>query len=131
MEVLMLLQILLVLTQSSFAAAIPVNEAELLQATGLEKSFIEKQNEDALESLLFIQNNGVSCGLDELSIEGYNVTEGTAQAPTKFEVINLVSAPTNYCASYEVVQCYTYFYLKNNQWETLGAECAEGSGPNE
>ncbi len=117
-------QIFAILFQSYvFAAAIPVNEAELLKATGLEKSYISKETGDSLESLLFYSNNGFSCGLEEFYIDGYNITEGTESAPTKFEVVSVVTGPANYCATTEEFKCYTYFFLQNDAWKTLGAEC--------
>ena len=128
----MTIQLLAILFQSYvFAATIPVNEAELLKATGLEKSYVAKQTEDSLESLLFYADNGISCGLEEFYIDGYNVTEGTESAPTKFEVVSVVTGPSNYCAQYETFKCYTYFYKQNEAWKTLGAECDYDSKYNE
>ncbi len=127
-----MIQIFAILFQSYvFAAAIPVNEAKLLTATGLEKSYISKETGDSLESLLFYSNNGISCGLEEFYIDGYNITEGTEAAPTKFEVISVVTGPTNYCAASEEFKCYTYFFLQNDAWKTLGAECDYDSKFNE
>lgn len=114
-----------------FAAAIPVNEAELFKATGLEKNYISKETGDSLESLLFISENGISCGLEEFYIDGYNITDGTESAPKKFEVVSVVTGPSNYCASTEEFKCYTYFYLQNDTWKTLGAECDYDSKFNE
>ena len=66
-----------------FAATIPVNEAELLKATGLEKSYISKETGDSLESLLFYSNNGITCGLEEFYIDGYNITDALAEKLTR------------------------------------------------
>lgn len=128
----MILNLLVLLLQTqSFAASIPVTEKELLSATGIEKSFLLKTNEDALESLLYFEDDGISCEMDEFSIEGYAITEGTANAPTKFEVINLVTGPTNFCGGTARYTCYTYFYLKNGKWQDLGAECDDSTVFNE
>lgn len=113
------------------AAPIHVNEADLLKVTGLEKSYVMRETENSLESYLYYDNNGISCGLEEFYVEGYTITEGTESAPTKFEVITTVSGPVNYCAQYSQFQCYTYFYLKNSTWNTLGAECEHGTEYNE
>jgi hypothetical protein len=114
-----------------FATAIPVNEAELLTVTGLEKSYISKETGDSLESLLFYSNNGISCGLEEFYIDGYSITEGADSAPKKFEVITSVTGPTNDCASTEEFKCYTHFYLQNDTWRILGTECDSDSKFNE
>jgi hypothetical protein len=128
----MILNLFVLLLQThSFAASIPVTEKELLSVTGIEKSFLLEKNEDALENLLYFEEDGVSCGLDEFSIEGYKITEGIANAPTKFEVINLVTGPTNYCGGSARYTCYTYFYLQNGKWLDLGAECDDSTIFNE
>jgi hypothetical protein len=127
-----MIQIFAILFQTYvFAAAIPVNEAELLKATGLEKSYISKETEDSLESLLLISENGFTCGLEEFYIDGYNITDGTESAPKKFEVITVVIGPANSCASSEEFKCYTHFYLQNDTWKSLGAECEYDSKFNE
>lgn len=128
----MILNLLILLFQTqSFAANIPVTEKELLAVTGIEKSFLYEKNEDALEDLLYMEDEGISCEMEEFSIEGYTITEGTANSPTKFEVINLVTGPTNFCGGYARYTCYTVFYLKDGQWLDLGAECDDSSVFNE
>ncbi len=120
----MLIQILVLFFQSYvFAVNISVTEADLLRATGLDKSYITRETENALENLLFIEENGTSCGLEDFSIDGYIVTAGTETAPEKFEVITTAKGPANYCATSEEFKCYTHFYMQNNTWKTLGAEC--------
>ncbi|MBY0384269.1 hypothetical protein K2X05_03845 [bacterium] len=128
----MILNLLALLLQTqSFAAGIQVSEKELLSVTGIQKSFLLKSNEDALESLLSFEDEGISCEMDEFSIEGYTITEGTANAPKKFEVINRVTGPTNFCGGTATYTCYTYFYLKNGQWLDLGSECDDSTVFNE
>lgn len=105
------------------AAQIPINENELLSLTKIDKNVLYKANEKSLEEAVFMDENGMSCGLEEFSIEGYTIIEGTANNPTRFEVINLVTGPTNYCGASGQYKCYTPFYKKNEAWNTLGAEC--------
>ncbi len=120
----MLLTVLTLLIQTqTHAAQFSINEKELLAATSIDKNLLMKENEKALEQALFFEENGVSCGLEEFFIDGYTITEGSANVPTKFEVLNVVTGPTNYCGGYAKYKCYTHFYKKDGQWNTLGAEC--------
>lgn len=128
----MLIQILaLIFNSQVYAANININEVELLQVTGIEKANLVEINEEALTNALFFEDEGFSCGLEEYTITGYKITEGTTDAPTKFEVINSVVGPTNYCGGSARYNCYTYFYLQNGQWKDLGAECDSSSTADE
>lgn len=123
----MLIQIIALIFQSQvYAANLDINEASLLQVTGIEKAKLIAANEDALEALLSFEDEGISCGLEDYSIKGYKITAGTIDAPTKFEVINSVTGPTNYCGGTATYNCYTYFYLQNGEWKDLGSECDTG-----
>lgn len=121
----MLLKIsaLLFLISTAQAAQIPVTQQELLQSTGLQETFVLNENEKALRELLEYVDEGVSCSIEKLTVEGYTVTKGTATQPTQFEVINTVTGPKDNCLSTDTYTCYTHFFIKNGQWQTLGAEC--------
>ncbi len=106
-------------------ASEPMTKAEVLQQTQLTEKTLSMMVQKDLESFLFYDDDGISCGLEEFFIEGYNLLKKDETGMTSFEVVTEVTGPVNYCGGYSRYACYTKFNKKNSVWEVAYTECDE------
>lgn len=107
------------------SAEMGITQSEALAATGLTEQQLLMETQKSLESYLFNDGDGISCGLDEFDVSGYTAPSA-ASGMTQFTVITRVVGPVGYCAGYESYSCYTTWKNKNNTWAVAFTECDEG-----
>lgn len=108
----------------SHAALSILNESEILGATQLEISTIQKETQNSLESHLFQEAHGRSCGLKHFNIEAYETSNDLLKhALTEFSVISEVYGPIYLCKGYEYFLCATKWSKVSDNWKTLGTSC--------
>lgn len=99
-----ILSLLIVLVSGVAALAIPkeLNQAEILNLTQLKPDEIARKTEVSLDSHLFQEGHGRSCGLSHFYVEGYQTSEDTTKLRiNSFDVITKVYGPIYLCKGYE------------------------------
>lgn len=116
---------LVTITFASIAGLITsVSGTEVLQLTGYNEETLALEVQRSLESYFYYDNNGISCGLEDFTIEGYSIIKGTSSAPEKIEVQTTASGPIPYCNGYRSYTCYTFFSKNSEQkWVATSSEC--------
>lgn len=123
----LLLSLFVGLVVSSANAAIEgLTVKQVVEQTGLTEKFIVSETEKSLEAALFYQDDGISCGLEEFVVTGYQSLEKSAGELSRFEVITEADGPVNYCAGSVRQTCYTTWSKKSGSWKAAFTECEEG-----
>ncbi len=101
-----------------------VSKADILKLTGLTEKALVAEVEKNLESYLFNDGDGISCGLDEFFVSHF--TQPT-KSSDEFTVYTEVTGPVGYCEGYAQYMCYVTFKNKENTWGAVNTECDEGN----
>ena len=106
------------------AAAIEtVTEEQFLATTGLTEDTASSMIEKSLETLLFEDGDGISCGLEEFTIESYSINEVKNKDIVAFEIRTLADGPIDSCYGTKRYSCYTPISLKDGTWQAGFSEC--------
>ena len=115
----------LLISLKTQALSLDVTQTQLLNVTGISQSDLYAQTEKALDTYVFLDEGGMSCGLDNYEIETFNIIEGSRAKPTRFEVVAQVEGPGSSCNENDQYQCYVTWKLTQTGWQTVFVECDE------
>ena len=99
-------------------------KSDVLALTGLEEKALVAEVQNSLESQLFYDDDGISCGLEEFYISHYTQPKNST---TEFSVHAEVTGPVGYCSGYAQYMCSVVFKSKDNKWSPVYTECDEGN----
>jgi hypothetical protein len=107
-------------------AATERTQSELLLETGIDAKTLARGTEASLESFLFVDENGMSCGLKEFSMEIFTATGKPGDTYNSFVVASMVKGPVGQtCGIYDEYMCYTTWENTSSGWQAAGSECDE------
>ncbi|MCB9073474.1 MAG: hypothetical protein H6623_07615 [Bdellovibrionaceae bacterium] len=117
--------LLVLLSAFIFADVSGLTINDVTAQTNLTEKQIISATESSLESFLYNDGDGISCGLQSFYVVGYSTLEDVSNM-TQFTVTTEVEGPKGVCKGYETYNCYTKWQKKNDTWDVLNTDCDEG-----
>ncbi|MCO5114428.1 MAG: hypothetical protein M9899_09670 [Bdellovibrionaceae bacterium] len=112
--------------QNLQAAVTPLSQNEVLTITGLDLASVVQETEASLESYLFQDAHGMTCGLKHFYLEGFETTDNLlTHALKNFSVITKVYGPIYPCKGYEYYLCSTEWTLWAGKWSVIETLCED------
>lgn len=115
------------LSSTSFATVgTPLSQNEVLTATELDISTLIKKTEQSLETYMFQDAHGRSCGLKHFVVEGYQTSDDLLKhALQNFSVITEAYGPIYLCQGYDYFVCETRWSKTSNAWSVVETLCED------